>query len=138
MEATKEKSLDVQIKTLADLEKCEWNGVFMSSYIWVQVFNLHKNGVNFMGQDEFGMNIKSVSARVSNFEVFGRTFNVDASTKMHKYDGKKGEMYFLQGLYLDSSKEPFYYLEFLEYIKGQELPKIHDFVLNKRDVIIPV
>jgi len=138
METTNEKILDVKIKTLQDLENCEWNGIFPSSRICIQVFDLAQNGIAFMERNEFGMHIKGIRARVSNFEVRGRTFEVDASTKLHKYDGENGEMYFLQGLYLNNSKEPSYYLEFLEYVKGQNLPKRRDFILNKKNVVVPV
>lgn len=138
METTNEKILDVTIRTLQDLENCEWNGVFKSSYNCIQVFNLPQNGITFMEIGEFGMHIKRVRARVSNFEARGRTFEADASTKLHKYDGKNGEMYFLQGLYLDHKDELSYYLEFLMYEKGLSLPKRIDFILNKRDVVIPV
>lgn len=138
METANEKILDVTIRTLEDLENCEWNGTFKSSYNCIQVFNLQQNGITFMEKSEFGMHIKKVRARVSNFEVRGRTFEVDASTKLHKYDGSNGEMYFLQGLHLNDSKEPSYYLEFLVYEKGLSLPKRIDFILNKKNVVIPV
>jgi len=126
--------LENKIKSIKDLEECPYNGKFADDRNWVQIFNLSKNGVDFMERDDQGFQMISVSADVSNFAVIGRTFEFTGTDKMRKYDHKDGNMLFLQGLYLDESKPPSYSLKFLQYVKGEELPTTRFFKINPKDI----
>lgn len=130
------ETIETDIKTLIDLEHCDWNGKLNSSFVWLQVSNLIKNHIPFMGRDAVGLNLVSVTARVSNFTPIGRTFEISSAESLKKYDGTDGKMYFLKGLYLDDKKNPSYFLSFLEYVKGQDLPNIRDFEVRKEDLRI--
>ncbi len=125
-----------EIKTLGDLEKCEWNRKFSTSFFWIQVKNLPKNLSALIGRDYIGINIREVKARMSNFTPVGRTFEVSESEQIKKHDGKNGEMLFLKGLYLSGEEKPSYFLEFWEYKKGKKLPDTKDFPVKKKDVSI--
>jgi hypothetical protein len=129
--------LENKIKSIKDLEECPYNGKFADDRNWVQIFNLSKNGVDFMERDDQGFQMISVSADVSNFAVIGRTFEFTGTDKMRKYDHKDGNMLFLQGLYLDESKPPSYSLKFLQYVKGEELPNTRFFKINPKDIRFP-
>ena len=129
-------TIQKDIKTLVDLKNCEWNGKLNSSFIWVQISNLSANGISFMERPTLGFNIHRVDARMSNFTPIGKTFKVTDGQSAKKYDGPKGEMYFLQGLYLDGKKSPSYYLSFLKYTKGQRHPDTCDFKIRKKDILI--
>ncbi len=127
---------NITLKSLEDLEKCEWNGIFVPPFAYVRIFNLRASGIHFMDYNELSMQIVSVCANMSNFDVLGRTFETDSCTKMEKYEGENDEIYFLQGLYLDNKKEPSYYLEFLEYKKGQKHPQGKSFKISKNNISI--
>ncbi|MBP7540496.1 MAG: hypothetical protein KA802_11165 [Saprospiraceae bacterium] len=129
--------LENKIKSIKDLEECPYNGKFADDRNWVQIFNLSENGVDFMERDDQGFQMIRVSAHVSNFAVYGRTFEFTSTDKMRKYDHKDGNMLFLQGLYLDESKPPSYSLKFLQYEKGKELPTARFFKINPKDIRFP-
>lgn len=128
--------LENKIKSIKDLEECPYDGKFAHDRNWVQIFNLSKNGIDFMERDNQGFQMIGVSASVGNFSVCGRTFEFTASDKMRKYD-LKDKMLFLQGLHLDVSQTPLYSLKFLQYKKGNDLPTIRLFTINPSDIHFP-
>lgn len=129
------ETIEINLRTLDDLENCEWNGKLNPSSVWIQAFNLPGNGIHFMDA-EISLNLVSVAARMSNFDAIGRTFRISESDSLRKYDGEDGAMYFLRGLYLDGGKEPSYYLEFFLYSRGKKRPSRRDFKIDKRNLRI--